>query len=89
MRNNPTTITTETIAENIVRNGQNTAGIPPTAEVARVKGRLDRIAQLTGVDKSHVRSGQSAELIFAYEDKLKRGVYDAEKSVSAVLVENA
>ncbi len=84
MRNNPTTITTETVAESIV-NGQNAVhgsgnGVD---SVDKVKHRLDRIAQLRGVAKDHVRSGEAAELIYEYEDRQTRGVYELEDIAEA------
>lgn len=87
MRNNPTTITTETIAENIVREAhrkvQSDEGGPVPPSVAVVKDRLNRIAQVTGVDRYHVLSSQAAGLIYEYEDRLKRGVYDRRAAAMA------
>lgn len=90
MRNNPTTITTETIAESIVRaahqlvQSDDGGPVPPKLEV--IKDRLDRIAQVTGIAKDHVRSSEAAGLIFDYEDKLARGVYEREELDAPILL---
>lgn len=78
MRNNPTTITTETIAESISNTDRLKTEGDSYVTVAEVKEQLDRIAQLRGIAKDHVRSGEAHTLIIEWEDRRDRGVWEAE-----------
>lgn len=90
MRNDPSTITTETIAESIVRGkAARDLDISPTLvvlnpiDVETVKGRLDLLAQMRGIDPFYVYGGRAVELIDAYNDRVQRGVYPGESATES------